>query len=166
MPPKKKTGEDGADTAGDGAFRWTPENELTLLLLTMGRAPTKDDYVKLVDALPPGTNWNAIRQRFGKLRKDQQKRFEELGWDMPDGSAAAKTPKTGTPKKRAAAADKGEDGGGEDGETPTKKPRARKGKKEVVKKEVEDDGGLGGELYRELNGGDGFVKEETLEEDV
>ncbi|KAI4678923.1 uncharacterized protein J4E88_006211 [Alternaria novae-zelandiae] len=160
MPPKKKVDGDGADTGGDGAFRWTPENELTLLLLTMGRAPTKDDYIKLVDALPPGTNWNAIRQRFSKLRKDQQKRFEELGWDMPDGVAAAKTPKTTTPKKRAAGgAEKGEELGGDEGETetPTKKPRARNGKKEVVKKEVEAD---------DMLGDDAAVKEELLGEDV
>ena len=153
----------------------------------MGRAPTKDDYVKLVDALPrkspvqpplqptrpshtpsllplskvshtdqiaysAGTNWNAIRQRFSKLRKDQQKRFEELGWEMTDG-AAVKTPKTTTPKKRSV----GEDGAGDGGETPTKKPRARKGKKEIVKKEVAED---------DMLGEDAGVKEELVEEDV
>ena len=81
---------------------------------------------------------------------------------MPDGVAAAKTPKTTTPKKRVAAADKGEDGAEVETETPTKKPKARKGKKEVVKKEVEDDDMLGGEM--EVEGGG--VKEELVEEDV
>jgi hypothetical protein len=150
----------------------------------MGRAPTKDDYVKLVEALPrklhfhfyplvsnlqdshtdstlAGTNWNAIRQRFSKLRKDQAKRFEELGWDLPDGAASktpTKTPAKTTPKKRAAG---GEEAGNAETESPTKKPRARKPKKEVVKKEVEeDDVGGGAEVEDE------DVKEELIDEDV
>ena len=92
---------------------------------------------------------------------------------MPDG-VATKTPtkaasKTGTPKKRAAGGgEKGEElgggGGGAEGETesPAKKPRARKPKKEVVKNEVEEDDGLGGEMEVE----DGRVKEELLGEDL
>lgn len=114
------------------------------------------------DSIPAGTNWNAIRQRFSKLRKDQAKRFEELGWELPDGAASktsTKTPAKTTPKKRAGG------GGGEEGvevetESPTKKPRARKPKKGVVK-EVEEDGMADdGEME------DGYVKEELIEDDV
>jgi len=119
--------------------------------------------------LTAGASYNGVRQRISKLRKEQRERFTELGWDMPDG-VATKTPtkaaaKTGTPKKRAAGgAEKGEELGGAEGETesPAKKPRARKPKKEVVKKEVEEDDGLGGEMKVE----DGGVKEELLGEDL
>lgn len=83
---------------------------------------------------------------------------------MPDG-VANKTPikaasKTTTQKKRAAVAEKSEEGAEVETESPTKKPRARKPKKEVVKKEVEDDDGLSGEIE------DGGVKKELVEEDL
>ncbi|KAI4653158.1 uncharacterized protein J4E79_008671 [Alternaria viburni] len=170
MPPKKKTGDDGAEAGGDGKFRWTAENERTLLLLAMNRGTlTKDDYHKMVGAFPgpAGTNWDAIRQRFIKMRKEQRALCEKLDWPLPGD--AEKTP-TKTPGKSSKKREKGEEGGDAEVagemESPTKKPRARKPKKEVVKKEVEEDDGLGGELYRELNGGDGVVKEELLEEGV
>jgi hypothetical protein len=91
----------------------------------MGRTLTTDDYHKLAeDALPreflltpsnqetytdhtlAGTNWNAVRQRVSKMRVEQRKRFEELGWSLPDGAAKTptKTPAK-SPKKRATAAD-------------------------------------------------------------
>ncbi|KAI4613297.1 uncharacterized protein J4E87_009944 [Alternaria ethzedia] len=172
MPPKKKTGDDGAETGGDGKFRWTAENERTLLLLAMNRGTlTKDDYHKMVGAFPgpAGTNWDAIRQRFIKMRKEQRALCEQLDWPLPCDTE--KTP-TKTPGKSPKKREKGEDGAGGDAEvagemeSPAKKPRVRKPKKEVVKKEVEEDGGLGDELYRELNGDDGVVKEELLGRDV
>ena len=101
------------------------------------------------------------------MRKEQRALCEQLNWPLP--CDAEKTPSK-TPGKSPKKREKGEDGG--DGEvagemeSPTKKPRAKKGKKEVVKKEVEEDSGLGGELYRELNGDDGVVKDELLEEGV
>ena len=158
---------------------------------------TKDDYHKMVCAFPgpgtfplptpqsvlsailtydslAGTNWDAIRQRFIKMRKEQRALCEQLDWPLPCDTEKTPTKTPGkSPKKRAAGgAEKGEDGTGGDAEvvgetqSPTKKPRARKPKKEVFKKEVEEDDGLGGELYRELNGGDGVVKEELLGRDV
>ncbi|KAI4915387.1 uncharacterized protein J4E92_009341 [Alternaria infectoria] len=174
MPPKKKTGDDGADTGGDGKFRWTAENERTLLLLAMNRGTlTKDDYHKMVGAFPgpAGTNWDAIRQRFIKMRKEQRALCEQLGWPLPCDAekTPTKTPGKSPKKREKGGAEKGEDGAAEvagEMESPAKKPRARKGKKEVVKKEVEEDGGLGDELYRELNGDDGGVKEEVVEEGV
>ncbi|KAH6843580.1 hypothetical protein CC77DRAFT_900376, partial [Alternaria alternata] len=110
-------------------FSWTADHERKLLLLTMGRTITTDDYHKLVDALPPGTNWNAIRQRFVKMRKEQRACMEELGWTLPDGATETptKTP-TKSPKKRTAAAEKSDEGGDAEAESPTKKPRARKPK--------------------------------------
>ncbi|KAH6848477.1 hypothetical protein BKA58DRAFT_473942 [Alternaria rosae] len=151
MPPKKKVTEDGADIGGDGKFCWTPENERTLLLLAMNRGTlTKDDYYKMVGAFPgpAGTNWDAIRQRFIKMRKEQRALCEQLDWPLPSG--AEKTPRktpNKSPKKRGAGGEKGEEGGDAEVagemESPTKKPRARKPKEEFVKKEVEEDDGLG-----------------------
>ncbi|KAI4640615.1 hypothetical protein J4E93_008205 [Alternaria ventricosa] len=177
MPPKKKTGDDGAEAGGDGKFRWTAENERTLLLLAMNRGTlTKDDYHKMVGAFPgPGTNWDAIRQRFIKMRKEQRALCEQLDWPLPCDAEKTPSKTPGKSPKKRGAADKGEEGGdgagGDAGvagemESPAKKPRARKPKKEVVQKEVQEDDGLGGELFRELNGDDGFVKEELVEEDV
>jgi len=108
------------------------------------------------------------------MRKEQRALCEQLDWPLPCDTEKTPTKTPGkSPKKRAAGgAEKGEDGTGGDAEvvgetqSPTKKPRARKPKKEVVKKEVEEDDGLGGELYRELNGDGGFVKEELLGGDV
>ncbi|KAG9195877.1 hypothetical protein G6011_00998 [Alternaria panax] len=148
MPPKKVAG-DSADAGGK--FSWTAENDRTLLVLTMGRALTTEDFHKLAkDALPPGTNWNAVRQRVSKMRVEQRKRFEDLGWAMPESAAKTptKTPK-GTPKKRAAATDKNDEGGDAETESPTKKPRARRPKKETVKKEIEDEGMAGGDMKDE-----------------
>ncbi|KAB2100556.1 hypothetical protein AG0111_0g11262 [Alternaria gaisen] len=151
MPPKKKIADEGAEAGGDGKFSWTTDNERTLLLLTMGRTITSDDHHKLVEALPPGTNWNAIRQRFGKMRKEQRARMEELGWTLPDGATETptKTP-TKSPKKRTVATEKSDEGGDAEAESPTKKPRARKPKKETAKKEIKvEDMADGGEMEDE-----------------
>ncbi|CAN9385007.1 unnamed protein product [Alternaria alternata] len=150
MPPKKKIADEGAEAGGDGKFSWTADNERTLLLLTMGRTITSDDHHKLVEALPPGTNWNAIRQRFGKMRKEQRARMEELGWTLPDGATETptKTP-TKSPKKRTVATEKSDEGGDAEAESPTKKPRARK-PKETAKKEIKvEDMADGGEMEDE-----------------
>lgn len=88
-------------------------------------------------------------------------RFEELGWPLPDG--AAKTPSKAaakSPKKRAPATDNAEEGGDVEMESPTKKPHARKPKKDAVKKEVDDEDMAGG-----VDGDDG-VKEALLDEGV
>jgi len=103
------------------------------------------------------------------MRKEQRALCEQLDWPLPCDTEKTPTKTPGkSPKKRATG--KGEEGDGAEVagemESPTKKPRAKKGKKEVVKKEVEEDSGLGGELYRELNGDDGVVKDELLEEGV
>jgi uncharacterized membrane-anchored protein len=141
----------------------------------MGRTLTTDDYHKLAeDALPckfllsgyeetytnhasAGTNWNAIRQRVSKMRVEQRKRFEELGWALPDGAAKTptKTP-TKSPRKRAAAGNKGGVDGDAEAESPTKKPRARKPKKEIDEEENPFD--------EETE--DAGVKEKMLEEGV
>jgi hypothetical protein len=95
------------------------------------------------------------------LRKDQAKRFEELGWEVPDAAASktpTKTPAKITPKKRAGG---GEEAGDAETESPTKKPRARKPKKEVVKKEVDEDDAIGGAEVA-----DEGVKDELIDEDV
>ena len=104
------------------------------------------------------------------MRKEQRALCEQLGWPLPGDAEKTPTKTPGKSPKKRGAADKGEEGGDAEivgeMESPAKKPRARKPNKEVVKKEVVEDDGLGGELYRELNGDDGVVKEEVVEEDV
>ena len=84
-----------------------------------------------------GANYNGVRQRISKFRKEQRARMEELGWTLPDGATETptKTP-TKSPKKRTAAAEKSDEGGDAEVESPTKKPRARKPKKETARKEI------------------------------
>jgi hypothetical protein len=92
------------------------------------------------------------------MRKEQRERFEELGWPLPDSAATktlTKTP-TKTLKKWIPATDDDEEA-----ETPTKKPRARKPKKETVKKEVEHE-----DVADSIEAEDAGVKEELLEEDI
>jgi len=78
--------------------------------------------------------------------------MEELGWALPDGTATkalAKTP-TKSPKKRAVATEKIDEGGDAEVESPTKKPRARKPKEETAKKEIKvEDMADGGEMEDE-----------------
>ena len=86
--------------------------------------------------------------------------MEELGWTLPDGATETptKTP-TKTPKKRTVAAVKSDDVGDAEAESPTKKPRARKSQKEIVKKETEEMP-FNGEVE------DAGAKEEVIENDV
>ncbi|CAN9218167.1 unnamed protein product [Alternaria alternata] len=146
MPPKKKVvADESAEAAGDG-------NERALFILIIERQLTTDDYHKIVEALPPGANYNGVRQRISKFRKEQRARMEELGWALPDGTATkapAKTPNK-SPKKRAVATEKSDEGGDAEAESPTKKPRARKPKKETAKKEIKvEDMADGGEMEDE-----------------
>jgi hypothetical protein len=106
-----------------------------------------------------GTNWNAIRQGFGKMRKEQRARMEEFGWTLPDGATETpiKTP-TKSPKKRTVATEKSDEGGDAEVESPTKKPRSRKHKKETAKKEIKvEDMADGGDMEDE------GVQEEAVE---
>ncbi|RYO15438.1 hypothetical protein AA0111_g11662 [Alternaria arborescens] len=142
MPPKKKVvADESAEAAGDGLF-----------ILIIERQLTTEDYHKIVEALPPGANYNGVRQRISKFRKEQRARMEELGWALPDGTATkapVKTP-TKSPKKRAVATEKSDEGGDAEAESPTKKPRARKPKKENAKKEIKiEDMADGGEMEDE-----------------
>lgn len=131
-----------------------------------------------------GTSTGSIRNRISALRVKQRDLYLELNWDLPEGAAGhsakknsgtrpgTSTPKTGTPKKRAADADAGEEG---EAGTPSKKPRARKAKAGKKEKDVvEESLGEGG-----LEEGDGDaeveepyipmakrVKEEVLDEEM
>jgi len=90
-----------------------------------------------------------------KMRIEQRKMFEELGWESLDSANIASEKKLVTPRKRAAK-NKIEDEDGEDGEKATKK--AKKGGKKGTKKEEseeEDFGGIGGDIKEEV------VDEET-----
>jgi hypothetical protein len=99
--------------------------------------------------LRAGTSTGSIRNRISALRVKQRNLYEDLGWDVPEGGAARKKDTPKTPKKRAA---------GEDGEegTPSKKPRAKKVKKEITP-EVEQ------ELTPESEDSRAGVKEEDVE---
>ncbi|KAF2631309.1 hypothetical protein BU25DRAFT_227445 [Macroventuria anomochaeta] len=142
MPPKKKT-EQGAEATAinvETKFSWTPENDRTLLLLSLGRNIGTADYEKFVTALPAGANFQGVRQRICKLRAEQKKKHEDMGWELTR-EATAKTKAPATPKKRKSSEEDG------DGETPVKakKARARKGAKseETVQNDDEDNGGKG-----------------------
>lgn len=82
-------------------------------------------------------NWNGVRQHISRFRQEQKRRFEELGWAVPEFSPVKGTSVKGTPKKR-----KGSDAEGE--ETPTK-GKKRKGAKGAVSETVLDAAEEGGE---------------------
>lgn len=106
-----------------------------------------------------GANYNGVRQRISKFRKEQRARMEELGWTLPDDATetSTKTP-TKSPKKRTVATEKSDKGGDAEAEFPTKKPRARKPKKETAKKEIKvEDMADGGKMEDER------VEEEAVE---
>lgn len=67
----------------------------------------------------------SIRNRISALRVKQRNMYEKHGWELPEGGAghSAKKAKT-TPSKRVA------DGEDVESETPTKKPRASRKKKQ------------------------------------
>ncbi|KAF2128347.1 hypothetical protein P153DRAFT_35311 [Dothidotthia symphoricarpi CBS 119687] len=162
MPPKKKVAatSEGAENgdSNDSTFRWTAENDRTLLILTLGRTLGPDDYHKLVEALP-GSNYNGVRIRVSKYRVEQRKRFDELGWEMPEGVKAPATPRKKEPATPRKKRDASEVAGGDDGaETPKKKPRAKKTKK--VEPEQEAD------VEHEVSAMEGAVKEEEVKEEM
>ncbi|KAH7122532.1 hypothetical protein B0J11DRAFT_569329 [Dendryphion nanum] len=158
MPPKKATADSAAngENNGDGAFRWTAENERKLLMLTMGRTLSADDYEKILEQFP-GTNLNGIKIRTSRLRCERVNIFAELGWDLPEGGKAVKR-STGvkgdtkiTPKKKRAAKD--------EDETPTK-PRVTKKAKVKTETQVARDDDL------DEGGKEEAVKEEAVDEVV
>ncbi|OAL02578.1 hypothetical protein IQ06DRAFT_367114 [Phaeosphaeriaceae sp. SRC1lsM3a] len=127
MPPKKSTTKAAAAIGtedGNGAFRWTLENEKKLLILTQGRYLSGEDYERLVKVFP-GTNLNGVKIKVSRFRVQQRDLYKELGWDLPEGGAKRKN----------------SGGGGSREETPTKKARtpSKKGKKEVEEKVEEDE---------------------------
>ncbi|RAR00172.1 hypothetical protein DDE82_007555 [Stemphylium lycopersici] len=150
MAPRKAAAN---GEAGEGPFKWEGANDnkvphshhttnapqLTqpkLLLLTQGRYVKPDEYEQLTQAFP-GTTVGSIRNRISALRVKQRDMYDSLNWTLPEGGAghsAKRTPgkKAITPRKR------GGDGSGGDGddavETPSKKPRAGKGKKDAPNK--------------------------------
>ncbi|KAF2181772.1 hypothetical protein K469DRAFT_588636, partial [Zopfia rhizophila CBS 207.26] len=114
---------------------WTAENDRKLLILTQGRSLMQDDYNQLVTAFP-GTNFNGVRIRVSKLRVEQRKMYEELGWTLHDaGTPSSKSVRGGgkcTPnaspekkgRKRAAKVMENREGGEDDDEaTATKKAK-------------------------------------------
>ncbi|KAF1933397.1 uncharacterized protein M421DRAFT_195917 [Didymella exigua CBS 183.55] len=154
MPPKKKTA-DGAEAAASGGetkFSWTPENDRIVLLLSFGRNIGPADYVKFVTALPAGANFQGVRQRISKLRMEQKKKYEDLGWELTtEATAKAKAP--ATPKKRKG----GDEEGGEETPSKAKNPRAKKTLK--FEETVQDDDEEAGDVKSEEG-----VKEEADEE--
>ncbi|KAF5844503.1 hypothetical protein GGP41_007488 [Bipolaris sorokiniana] len=101
-----------------------------------------------------------IRNRISVLRIKRRDLYEQLGWTLPEGGAGhssqKKTPKSA--KKRNA------DESADDAalETPSKKPRVRKGKKDIaVKKEEEDQ-----VMEEVLDTISGVEEEEGVEEEV
>ncbi|KAF9695320.1 hypothetical protein EKO04_007156 [Ascochyta lentis] len=163
MPPKKKPAGAEVTTTnaetGDTKFSWTAENDRLLLILTMGRTLTSDDYHKLAETMP-GSNYNGVRIRVSKMRVEQRKRFEVLGWGEPENASvkAAARQKTAVTKEGKTAAKKAVAGKrkgspedrGDGGEAQSWVKKARVGK--------EESGGA--------EEGEVVVKEEGVEEEV
>ncbi|KAJ4402266.1 hypothetical protein N0V91_007299 [Didymella pomorum] len=128
MPVKKKTEAD-AETAASGEtkFSWTPENDRILLLLALGRATGPADYEKFVSALS-GANFQGVRQRISKLRMEQKRKYEDMGWELTtEATAKAKAePQAKAPAKRKDSADVGEGKAGSAAGETTGKPKAKK----------------------------------------
>ena len=96
----------------------------------------------IADSPTAGANFQGVRQRISKLRVEQKKKYEELGWELTtEATTKAKTP--ATPKKR-----KGGDGEGGQ-ETPVKKSRAKKAAKSEDKVQDDDEGDAKGEGLKE-----------------
>ncbi|KAJ4363346.1 hypothetical protein N0V95_001119 [Ascochyta clinopodiicola] len=126
MPPKKTTNGEG----GDGKFTWEGANENKLLLIILGRHIQTSEFDEVAQAFP-GATGGAIRNRIGVLRAKQKKVYEELGWELPSGVTASAKKGRSTPSKRAS----DEDG---EVETPSKKPRVVRKKKEVKSQTPEE----------------------------
>ncbi|EMD67858.1 hypothetical protein COCSADRAFT_197582 [Bipolaris sorokiniana ND90Pr] len=130
--------------------------EVKLLVLTQGCYVKPEEYEQLSTAFLVGS----IRNRISVLRIKRRDLYEQLGWTLPEGGAGhssqKKTPKSA--KKRNA------DESADDAalETPSKKPRVRKGKKDIaVKKEEEDQ-----VMEEVLDTISGVEEEEGVEEEV
>ncbi|KZM21833.1 uncharacterized protein EKO05_0003144 [Ascochyta rabiei] len=126
MPPNKTASGEG----GEGKFIWEGANENKLLLIILGRHIQTSEFEEVAQAFP-GATGGAIRNRIGVLRAKQKKVYEELGWELPGGTTASAKKGKSTPSKRAS---------DEDGEieTPSKKPRMVRKKKEVKSQTPEE----------------------------
>jgi hypothetical protein len=105
-----------------------------------------------------------VRQRIGKFRAEQKKKYEELGWALPEGTPAkAKAP--ATLKRKSSDGEGVDDVEGAEAETPVKakKPRAKKGiaKKSNAKKSVKFE-----ETVNDEASSDAKVSEGLVEEDI
>ncbi|EMD88324.1 hypothetical protein COCHEDRAFT_1109512, partial [Bipolaris maydis C5] len=93
-----------------------------------------EEYEQLSTAFPVGS----IRNHISVLRIKQRDLYEQLGWTLPEGGAGhssqKKTPKSA--KKRNG--DEDADDGDAVLETPSKKPRARKGNKDTASAKKEE----------------------------
>ncbi|KAF3049654.1 hypothetical protein E8E11_008407 [Didymella keratinophila] len=125
MPLKKKAADTGEAGGQNKPFSWTPENDRTLLLLSLSRNIGPADYEKFVTAMPAGASYQGVRQRISKLRMEQKAKYEELGWELTT-EATAKTKAPATPKKRK---DSQEAEAGEGMPAKAKKQRAKKASK-------------------------------------
>ena len=120
-----------------------------------------------------GASFNGLRNRYSRLRMEMKKRYEELGWRIPETTSGRGTPRKSrapvTPKKRKGSEEEGAEVA-DDPETPvkTKKSRGKKeeGKKKGAKLEkmVRDESD--GEASTDDNGEECAVKEEDVEAEV
>jgi hypothetical protein len=117
----------------------TSPHYLTVVLVTNTSQQKSTD----TDPRTAGANFQGVRQRISKLRGEQKKKYEDMGWELTaeaslkapsakaKGEPKAKTEKeekAKAPTKRKASADADEAGSGEgegEGEA-TEKPKAKK----------------------------------------
>ncbi|KAJ4989382.1 hypothetical protein SVAN01_05107 [Stagonosporopsis vannaccii] len=53
------------------------------MILCFGRNPSTEDYARFVGAMP-GASYNGVKIRCSKMRMEMKKRYEELGWTVPE----------------------------------------------------------------------------------
>ncbi|OCK95212.1 uncharacterized protein K441DRAFT_695751 [Cenococcum geophilum 1.58] len=76
-----------AEKKGNGV-NWTTENDRKLLLHVMNRPNLKPaDHDQLVTIFPGATR-NSIAVRLSKLRVEQRKAYDALGWALPEAQSA------------------------------------------------------------------------------
>lgn len=100
--------------------------------------PTTTPPANLTHPPSTGAKVGSIRNHISVLRIKQRDLYEQLGWTLPEGGAGhssqKKTPKSA--KKRNG--DEDADDGDAVLETPSKKPRARKGNKDTASAKKEE----------------------------